>query len=110
MVNRGAIIIKPKEPFYKWLESIPDPMTLSPEHFDEDSIAYLIPSWECDEELEDTLSKMYDILFEEVLSGWWTVEEDWPINRTLKMFKEWFDFSAHSLLIDLVDAPLHDDD
>ena len=109
MINRSAVIVQPKEPFYQWLKSLPDPITLSPEDFKDDSTIYLIPSYEDDEELTDILSQMYDIIFEEVLSGWWTVEEDWPQNRTFKMFKEWLDISAHSMVLDMVDAPVEEE-
>jgi len=100
------MIIQPKGPFYKWLQSIPDPITLSPDDFKDDPTIYLIPSYEDDKELTEILSQMYNVIFEEVLSDWWTVEEDWPQNRTFKMFKEWFDYSAHSMVIDMFDAPL----
>jgi hypothetical protein len=106
VINRSAIIIQPKEPFYQWLQSIPDPITLSPDDFKDDSAIYLIPSYEDDKELTEIISQMYNVIFEEVLSDWWTVEEDWPQNRTFKMFKGWFDYSAHSMVIDMFDAPL----
>jgi hypothetical protein len=39
-----------------------------------------------------------------------TDESDWPKVRDLKLFREWFDIKFHSLVLDLVDEPLEDDE
>ena len=106
MLNRCVVLIRPKEPFFQWLRTLPDPTELSLEEYDEDSTVYLLPDFEDEEGKEDVLAHFHDILFDEILNGWWTVEADWPQNRTLEMFKEWFACEFHSVVMDLVADPL----
>ena len=112
MLNRSMTVVKAREPFLHWLQSLPDPvrgdMTL--DEVNEDCTAYLLPEWEDDQERDRVLRKYYRSIFEEQLAGWWNRESDWPNNRTLKMFLSWFDVEMHSVVEDLVDGPLLDDD
>ena len=110
MLNRCVVIIRPREPFFQWLRSLPDPLELSPEDYDDDSTAYLLPDFEDDEGKEEILAHFHDLLFAEILGGWWTVEANWPKNRNLEIFKEWFTCEFHSLVIDLVADPLISED
>ena len=103
MLNRSLAILKPKQPFFEWL---PDPTQLTAEEFCEDAAVYLIPDFEEDEEKESIVRKFYGALFEEVLLGWWTNEEDWPQERSIEMFHDWFTLELHSLVLDLASGPL----
>lgn len=49
-------------------------------------------------------------LFESELGGWYTDPALWPKDRSLKQFKAWCDFELHSLVIDLGQDELVDDD
>jgi hypothetical protein len=49
-------------------------------------------------------------VFELELDGWHTDESVWPQNRTLAMFKEWFHIELHSIVEDLVDDEIVDED
>jgi hypothetical protein len=62
-----------------------------------------------DDAHDDTIKLFYKIIFDNQLQGWWTDEKDWPLKRDFTMFKEWFDIELHSIVQDLVDAPLEDD-
>jgi len=107
MLNRSIIIIKAKDPFLRWLCSLPEPennITLDEINFD--NSVYLLPEYEMDDEREDILADYYDIIFEDQLAGWWTDSAIWPKTRDLSTFKEWFDIEFHSLILDLVDLPL----
>jgi hypothetical protein len=73
-----------------------------------DPHVYLLPDCDTAKGQEELLSDFYHLIFGEELMGWWTVEEDWPVLRDLATFKRWFQF--HSLIIDLADAPLDDDE
>ncbi len=106
MINRCAVTIKAKEPFVKWLKSLPDPLALSIEEINEDSTVYLLPEYDYDENQEPLLEHFYDLLFDEQLSSWWEAEEDWPTARTFSLFRQWFDVKFHSMVIDCVDEPL----
>ena len=78
MVNRGLVIAVAKEPFRRWLQSLPEPCESSLEVINEDRSAYLIPEFEDDNERDKVLKKLFDRIFEDQLADWWTKEEDWP--------------------------------
>ncbi len=90
----------------KWINSLPDPAGVSVEEVNRDDTCYLLPEYSHDNEEEALITDFYDLIFEEQLMGWWTEESDWPANRSLTLFKEWFDVEFHSVVLDLVDAPL----
>jgi hypothetical protein len=45
-------------------------------------------------------------IFEEHLDGWYRVPAVWPKKRDLPTFRRWFEFSFHSLIVDLCDDVL----
>ncbi len=106
-INRSLVVVKPKEPFLKWAQSLEEPdseWTL--EEFAEDASAYLIPElWEPGDERE-MLKLIYEALFVEQLRDWYTDEASWPQERSLEMFLEWFEVEFHSLVFDLVGEPI----
>lgn len=109
MVNRGLVIVLAKEPFREWLLSLPDPCDVSLEEINEDCTAYLIPEFEDDKQRDKVLKKLFGVIFEEQLAGWWTKEEDWPQIRDLRTFRKWFDLQFHSVVEDLADDVLIDE-
>jgi hypothetical protein len=108
MINRCAVTIKAKEPFVKWLNSLPDALDIKIDidRVNQETSVYLLQEYDYDDERESLLEHFYDLIFDEQLSSWWEAEEDWPARRTLSMFKQWFDVEFHSMVIDCVDAPL----
>jgi hypothetical protein len=102
-VNRAAALLVPKMPFFDWLRSLPDPMDLSPATYEEYSTVYLVPEFEDDVEKRVVLERSFTTLFEEVLVGWWTVEDDWPDTRDYKIFTDWFDVKMYSMVLDTVE-------
>ncbi|HUL00960.1 MAG TPA: hypothetical protein VLX29_08905 [Nitrospirota bacterium] len=110
MINRCLVRVRAKEPFVEWINSLPDPAGVSVEEVNRDNTVYLLPEYSYDTEEEGLLADFFDLIFEEQLNGWWTEKSDWPANRDLALFKEWFDVEFHSAVLDLVDAPLEDDE
>ncbi|NNE35614.1 MAG: hypothetical protein HKN13_10265 [Rhodothermales bacterium] len=108
MLNRGAIIVRPKQPYMDWATSLDD-SGLVPDRNEERTV-YLVPEYEDDDEAMAVLSRAYEMIFEEELNGWHTVVEDWPQNRTLATFLEWFDVEFHSIVDDLCGFPIIDDE
>jgi hypothetical protein len=45
-------------------------------------------------------------IFEEQLDGWYRVPPLWPTRRDLNAFDHWFEWSFHSVVVDLCDGPL----
>ena len=112
MLNRSAITVWAKKPLLDWMKQLPDPVDpdTTLEKINQDPSIYLLPEYEFDYEEEDLLEQSYDIIFEMELEGWWENEAGWPKNRDFEMFRKWFDIGFHSIIEDLVDEPLLDDD
>jgi len=110
MVNRCVVIIKAKEPFLEWLKELPDPGHFTLDEVNSNTSAYLLPNYEDDPKAGRILSRYFGLIFEEQLAAWWTYERDWPSNRDLRTFKRWFEVEFHSIVFDLVDGLLFDDE
>ena len=108
MLNRSALIVRAKEPFLKWLKSLPDPADVSRDIINHDNTAYLLPDLSSGFEEAELLEQFYGLIFEEQLDGWRVEKNDWPEKRDLQTFNNWFDVEFHSVVLDLVDAPLED--
>jgi hypothetical protein len=106
MINRSVLIVKAKEPFVKWLNSLPDPAEVSLEEVNEDTLAYLLPEYVSDDEQHEIIADFFESIFQTQLASWWTEEKDWPVKRDLALFTKWFEVQFHSMAVDLVDAPL----
>jgi len=106
MLNRGAVILRPKQPYLDWGAGL-DHSRLVPDVGAEKTV-YLIPSYESDEEGWAILAEGYESIFEAELFGWHTDEAAWPQGRSLQMFKEWFHVELHSVVEDLCGYELID--
>jgi len=110
MLNRCVVTVRAREPFLLWLHSLPDPTDITLDQVNQDSTVYLLPDYEDDDEQPRLLAQYYDLVFEDQLAGWWTDQRDWPEKRDLLLFTRWFDVGFHSVVIDLVDEPLWDEE
>jgi hypothetical protein len=103
-IDRTVLVVKPKQPFLDWVHSLDDESKdFTLDNAREDCTAYLVPEIQDDLEQRQVLEWCYELLFEEELEGWHTESKDWPQNRNLKMFLDWFDVEFHSLVFDLCD-------
>lgn len=101
LVSRTTLIVKAKEPYLEWANSIDDfKVTLEELHVE--PTAFLVSQHETDHEKDKILKKHFKEIFEYELAAWFVDEEVWPKNRDFKMFKEWFDVSFHSMTLDLL--------
>jgi hypothetical protein len=106
-INRSVLVVKPKQPFLDWVHSLDDESKgITSPTVREDCSAYLVPEIREYSDQSLVLEWCYDLLFEEQLDGWHTDPKDWPQDRNLKMFLEWFDVEFHSLVFDLCDDPI----
>jgi hypothetical protein len=108
MLNRGALIVRPKQPYLDWAAGLDDSGVI-PDPNDEQTV-YLIPEFESDDEAWDILEDIYAEIFEHELEGWHTNESAWPSNRNFAMFKKWFDIELHSVIEDLCAFAITDDE
>lgn len=112
MLNRSAITVKAKQPFMDWLHGLPDPVdsAVTLQDVNEEQPVYLIPECIDPDMFPELLSHYFDTIFDAELSGWWVDRKDWPQPRTVEMFQEWFQVELHSMVEDLGDEELVDED
>ena len=108
MINRGAIILRPAQPFLEWAAGLDDSNIL-PDAAGEQTV-YLVPEWDDDKGQERVLKRVYRELFERELFGWHTDESRWPRVRGLREFRKWFRIEMHSLIEDLCMDGIFDDE
>jgi hypothetical protein len=111
VINRSAVIVMPAEPFLKWLygaDSTSAELTLA--DLRREPTIYLLPSYDTEEEALSHLEEVCGEIFEEQLDGWYRVPSSWPINRDFDLFKRWFEYRLHSMLVDLCKDPLERDE
>ena len=115
MINRAAVILRYKEPAVEWINEA-DPYNDDPgitiESVNEERTVYLIRDKDADTpaDVEEWIKLNYDVLFESELDGWYTDEELWPNNRSIKLFHKWFDVECHTVIVDTVDSAIEDDE
>jgi len=103
-INRNAILVRPKKPFYGWVNAVDSEDDQVYEEKKEDHNIYLLKTKRNIDEVRSWLKQNFDMIFQNELNDWHTSEEDWPQARTYTMFCEWFDVEVHSMLLDLEDS------
>ena len=108
MLNRAVLVVRPKQPFLDWAAQLDD-SGLVPNVEGEQTV-YLIPQFEDDDEGQKVLHRVFAEVFERELFGWHTDEAAWPRKRNLALFRKWFTVELHSVVEDLCDFELVDDE
>src|ERR1043166_2067619 len=93
-INRSALILRPKQPFLEWrntIEAKEGRQSYTLDEFWIDPKLYLVPGFKDKKHVESTVFEEFDLYFIDQLVGCMTVEDEWPKHRTLETFKEWFD-------------------
>lgn len=110
-LNRTVVLLVPKQPFLDWLNNVdPDDQTLTVEDLRDDNEVFLIPQFADNSDSEKWVEKRWSFLFEHMLMGWIDDEAMWPQDRTLDIFREWFDIEIHTMAWDLSDEQLFVED
>ena len=104
IINREAVTVKPRQPFFDWLNTIN--YTGDKSQHENDLSIYLVTETGSLERIHDQVKYQFDKIFENELWNWEENEDKWPQNRTYKMFTEWFELSIQSTLYDLANHPL----
>lgn len=92
-----------------WLKSVkelelPD-VTLS----QLDKTLYLVPDYEDPADAKKVLKKVSEEIFCRELEGWHTDEDAWPKDRSLRVFKQWFDIEYYDAVEDVGRGPIEND-
>jgi len=110
-IKRSAVIVIPAQQFLDWLHRVdPTSAELKLEDLRREPTIYLLPEYDTEEEAHGYLREYGSEIFEEQLDGWYRVPSAWPVDRTFDTFISWFEWSFHSVLIDLCDDPLMRDE
>lgn len=102
-INRNAIVLKPQEPFFDWLNNL---YPKHPVHEKAEATIYLVQERDSNEEIEKWLSRNFDLFFQNELNDWHTDDKDWPSKRTYALFREWFTVEIHSMILDIEDTEI----
>ena len=93
MLNRSAIVVKPRQPFLDWLHTAdPTSRNLSLRELVQEPTIYLIPECDTEEDVRGVLQELCEEMFVEQLASWFTDESTWPVDRSIDVFCCWFDF------------------
>lgn len=114
MINRGAVLLRYKEPMVRWINEA-DPSDKNPgitaESVQQECTVYLISDDDSDGEdaVQNWVEANFQELFESELEGWYTDPNLWPRQRTLETFRQWFEVEYHSVIVDTVGEEIVDD-
>lgn len=106
-VNRSVIIVIPQEPFWNWLNGLPDSdlSGMSLADLQEDANSYLIDACENADEVLDKVESHVAEIFAAELADWCEEQSEWP-DLVLEIFTEWFAIELSSIVTDLSPQPL----
>lgn len=100
MINRSILVVRPKEPFLNWVNSLDASDHLNIAELTEEVTVFLLPEMDLPK-LDSYLKRHFKLIFERELDGWHQDPRDWPRNITYKMFQEWFDVEWGSEVVDM---------
>ncbi len=109
MINRTAVVIKPRQPFLDWINNTPQLDLTSPvtmEELLEDCDTILLPDTDSLEEARELLEPLKPDFFAVQLDGWLRDPSAWPQDRSAAVFDQWFALEVHSMVLDLVEEPI----
>ena len=106
LVNRSALIVRPKEPYIQWALHLNEQTASCEASLRRQFSVYLVPPDPGLRREAAPLSGYYKRIFELELDAWITDSAAWPPVRDLKTFKSWLQVEALSLVIDLDDTEL----
>ncbi len=106
-VNRSVFLLIPLEPFWVWLQNLPDINLdgLSLKALQQDANAYLISTAENSEDLWLQIEQHYQDIFAAELADWCEDERRWP-QLDADTFLKWFEVKSSMIVTDLAKEEL----
>jgi hypothetical protein len=105
LVNRMAIVVRPKEPYCAWARSLDAEAPTGCMAVGAFCNVYLVDEGDI-QHPEKVLRRHYADIFVEMLASWYRDESTWPARRTLTLFQEWFEAEVVEMVFDLSQRPL----
>jgi hypothetical protein len=106
VLNRSAVVLKPKQPFLDWLNSLPGDDKYTLNELRAEPTVILLPEFEDTEDEIRYLKKICSDLFSRQLYSWHTDESDWIEKKDWNTFQEWFDFELCCEVFDMMEAKI----
>ncbi len=102
-INRAGLIVRPKQPYVDWANSVDDDgpradlqaLRASPS-------IYLVESIDFLEDFKLLVDDTWEWIFKEQLNGWMRAPDSWPEELTREMFLEWFDCELSTMIWDML--------
>jgi hypothetical protein len=100
-LNRQVAIVKPKEPYVTWINSLSGAEEQSSiESLNNDCTALLLPHFDDDNESLKFIERKFKQIFEMELDSWSTDRKTWPKKINYTLFRDWFKIELHSEVFD----------
>ena|ERR1051326_8520812 len=99
-VNRVAIVVRPKEPFFDWLRAVEPEAPIDGLGSDEPGTVYLAKVGEIFD-AERVVRRHFQAIFEAELDAWYRDPKTWPRRRSYAMFRKWFEVRLMETVFDL---------
>jgi hypothetical protein len=109
-INRQVAIIKPREPYVAWINSLSgneEPSSI--ESLSNDCTALLIPHFNDDDESSNFIKRNFKQIFEMELNSWNENKKTWPKKRDYALFCEWVKIEFHSEVFDFGEGSIEID-
>lgn len=107
LMNRATIIVKPKQPYLDWANTLNDHgPELVPGSQREHAIYLINDVSEYMFDVEAFVRPYFEAIFEHELWAWHRLEDDWPAKRDFATFLKWFEVEVHSMVFDLASEPI----
>jgi hypothetical protein len=108
MLNRGVLIVRPKQPYLDWAAALDDSGLAA--GLEGEGTVYLIPNFDDEDDGWGIVEEVYAEVFENELLGWHRDESDWPRQRNLEKFLAWFEVELYPVVVDLGQDEIVDED
>lgn len=104
------MIVRPKKPFLDWVcavdyDNAPE-VTLD----QMDATLFLVPDYEDPADAEKVLKKVCEEILCREHEGWSADVDVWPKDRSLTVFKQWFDVQHYEVVEDVGRGPIESDE
>ena len=102
-INRAALIVRPKQPYVDWANSIDDGGARADlRQLREEPSIYLVEDIERLEGFVNLIDDHWEWIFQEQLGGWMRDPEFWPDELTREVFSDWFDCELATMIWDML--------
>jgi hypothetical protein len=110
-INRTVAVLKPKQAFVDWVNSMPgDGPPMAIEEIFDDCLCFLIPEYDTNEQALEFILKNAQPILEAELIGWDQSGDTWPDKLDRRLLQKFFDVEIHSEVIDMMKGPIERED